>query len=200
MGHGSHGKPPGAGKSSFDLIDVNQLFAALVFRPHLTVLDLGCGQGNYTLALAEAVGPEGLIYGVDLWKEGLAKLEEEAAIRGFHQVRPILADVSAPLPLETASVDLCLLATVLHDLVEAGNEAGALAETARLVKPGGTLAIVEFKKIDGPPGPPRHIRLAPEDVEALVGPYGFQPHKVEEVGPYTYLMLFKKSLKFKVQS
>jgi ubiquinone/menaquinone biosynthesis C-methylase UbiE len=192
VGHASHGKPPGAGKSSFDLIDANQLFAALVLKPHLTVLDLGCGQGNYTLALAEAVGPEGLIYGVDLWKAGLAKLEEEAAIRGFDQVRPILADVSAPLPLEAASVDLCLLATVLHDLVEAGNEAGALVEAARLVKPGGTLAIVEFKKMDGPPGPPRHIRLAPEDVEALVGPYGFQPHKVEEVGPYTYLMLFKK--------
>ena len=192
MVHASHGKPPGAGKSSFDLIEAHRFFAALVLKPHLTILDLGCGQGNYTLALAEAVGPGGLIYGVDLWEEGLAKLKEAAAIRGFDQVQPLRSDVSGPLPLEDTSVDLCLMATVLHDLVEAGTEAGALGEVARLVKTGGTLAIVEFMKLDGPPGPPKHIRLAPEEVEALVGLYGFQPHKVEEVGPYTYLMLFKK--------
>jgi ubiquinone/menaquinone biosynthesis C-methylase UbiE len=191
--HASPGKPPGAGKSSFDLIDANKLLAALVLKPHMTVLDLGCGQGNYTLALAEAVGPAGLIYGVDLWEEGLTKLQEAAAIRGFDQVRTIRADVSGPLPLKDASVDVCLLATVLHDLVEAGTQAGALREAARLVKPGGVLAIVEFKKMDGPPGPPRHIRLAPKEVAELLAPYGFGQRRCEEVGPYTYLMILART-------
>lgn len=192
MVHASHDKPPGAGKSSFDLIDANRFLAALVLKPHLTILDLGCGQGNYTLALAEAVGPEGLVYAVDLWEEGLARLREEAAIRGFRHIRPILADVSQPLPLEEAGVDLALMATVLHDLVEAGTETGALENLARLVKRGGTLAIVEFKKMDGPPGPPKHIRLAPKEVEELVEPHGFKPRTQVEVGLYTYLMLFEK--------
>lgn len=183
-------RPPGAGKSSFDLIEVNKFLGALILRPHMVVLDLGCGQGNYTLALAAAVGPEGVVYAVDLWEEGLAKLREAAAIRGFSQVRPLLADGRGPLPLETASVDLVLLATVLHDLVAAGTAAEALAEVARLLKPGGTLAIVEFKKMEGPPGPPRHLRLAPEEVKHLVEPYGFRPSREEEVGPYNYLMLF----------
>ncbi len=186
------GRPPGAGKSSFDLIDVNAFFAALVLKPHMTVLDLGCGQGNYTLALAAAVGPEGVIYAVDLWEEGIAKLREEAAIRGFSQIRPILADLRGPLPLEAASVDLGLLATVLHDLVEAGTAARALEEAARLLKPGATLAILEFKKVEGPPGPPRHIRLAPEEVESLVEPHGFRRQRLTETGPYTYLVLFRK--------
>ncbi|MDI6852042.1 MAG: methyltransferase domain-containing protein [Deltaproteobacteria bacterium] len=186
------GKPPGAGKSSFDLIDPNKFFAALVIKPHMKILDLACGQGNYTLALAEAMGPEGVVYGADLWEEGLAKLREEAAIRGLRQIRAILADVSSPLPLDAASIDLCLMATVLHDLVEAGTAPGALAETTRLVKPGGTLAVVEFKKMDGPPGPPRHIRLAPEEVENLLKPYGFRKRLIEEIGSYTYLMLFRK--------
>ncbi len=191
MGSGT-GKPPGAGRSSFDLIDSNKFFAALAIKPHMTILDLACGQGNYTLALAEAVGPQGMVYAVDLWEEGLAKLRAEAAIRGFRQVRTILADASGQLPLEAASIDLCLMATVLHDLAEAGTVAGALAETARLVKTEGTLAIVEFKKIDGPPGPPRHIRLTPEEAENLVSPYGFSKRLVEELGSYTYLMLLRK--------
>ncbi|MBW1991891.1 MAG: methyltransferase domain-containing protein, partial [Deltaproteobacteria bacterium] len=117
---------------------------------------------------------------------------EAAALRGFQHIRPLRADVSAPLPLDAASVDLCLMATVLHELAEAGRAAKALAETARLLKPGGVLAVVEFKKAAGPPGPPRHIRLAPEEVQLLAAPYGFQPGKVEEVGPYNYLMLLRK--------
>ena len=61
--------------------------------------------------------------------------------------------------MESGSVDVALMATVLHDLVEAGTAAGALAEVSRVIKAEGRLAIVEFHKIDGPPGPPRHIRL-----------------------------------------
>jgi ubiquinone/menaquinone biosynthesis C-methylase UbiE len=109
------------------------------------------------------------------------------------RILALVADVSRRLPLESAAVDLCLLATVLHDLVEAGSAAGALAEVARVVKPGGLLAIVEFKKIPGPPGPPLNIRLAPAEVAALVEPYGFQQRGEDlEVGPYNYLLMFAR--------
>ncbi len=192
MGPASQGKPPEAGKSSFDLIDRGKFFDVLALKPGASVLDLGCGQGKYTLALAEVVGREGLIYAVDLWEEGIAQLKGEALAQGFSQIKPLLADVSGALPLAADSVDVCLLATVLHDLVEAGTAEGALKEAARLVKSRGTLAIVEFKKMDGPPGPPRHIRLAPEEVEELVAPYGFERQALEEVGPYTYLMTLVK--------
>jgi ubiquinone/menaquinone biosynthesis C-methylase UbiE len=193
MGHGAPGRPPGAGRSSFDLIDPAGFLAALDLKPGLAVLDLGCGQGNYALALAEAVGPAGVVYAADLWEEGLARLQEQAAARGLSQIRPILADASRPLPLAATSVDLCLMATVLHDLVEAGTAVGALTEAARLVRRGGTLAVVEFKKMPGPPGPPLHIRLAPAETAALVGAYGFQEQRLAEVGPHTYLMLFRKA-------
>jgi ubiquinone/menaquinone biosynthesis C-methylase UbiE len=68
-----------------------------------------------------------------------------------------------------------------------------LRETARVVKPNGTLAILEFRKIDGPPGPPRHIRLSPEQVDDLLAPFGFKQGHVADVGPYNYLLLFKKA-------
>jgi ubiquinone/menaquinone biosynthesis C-methylase UbiE len=77
--------------------------------------------------------------------------------------------------------------------VEAGTATEALAEVARVLKPGGRLAMVEFEKIDGPPGPPRHIRLDAFDVAALVTPYGFRRHKTVPLGPYNYLITFVKS-------
>jgi len=90
-------------------------------------------------------------------------------------------------------VDVCLMATVLHDFVDDQISKEVLHEIVRVMKTDGMLAIVEFKKIDGPPGPPVHIRLSPEAVDDLLVPYGFAKERHTEVGPYNYLMLFRKS-------
>ncbi|HZK13282.1 MAG TPA: methyltransferase domain-containing protein [Desulfobaccales bacterium] len=190
--HTESHKPPGAGKSSYDLIDPGILWAALNLPQGITFLDLGCGQGNYSLAAAERISPAGVVYAVDLWEEGIAELCERAAREGLANLKPLAAP-AGQIPLESRSVDVGLMATVLHDLVEAGTAAGALAEVARVIKAEGRLAIVEFDKIDGPPGPPRHIRLDPAEVEALVAPYGFARQQIVKLGPYNYLMTFIKS-------
>ena len=190
--HTESPKPPGAGKSSYELIDPGALWAELNLPQGITFLDLGCGQGNYSLAAADHIGPTGVVYAVDLWEEGLAALKERAAREGRANLKPLAAGASR-VPIESRSVDVGLMATVLHDLVEAGTAAGALAEVTRVIKAGGRLAIVEFDKIDGPPGPPRHIRLDPAEVEALVAPCGFARQKTVKLGPYNYLITFVKS-------
>ena len=189
MSNPSSPNPPGAGKSSYDLIDPGTLWAELNLPPGITFLDLGCGQGNYALAAADRIGPTGVVYAVDLWEEGIAALKERAARANL---KPLVAP-AGQVPIASLSVDVGFMATVLHDLAEAGTAAGALAEVARVLKPGGLLAIVEFDKIDGPPGPPRHIRLDPAEVEALVAPYGFARQKTVKLGPYNYLITFVKS-------
>ena len=188
-----HPHPPhGAGKSSFDLLEPEKLFPALDLHPGDTVVDLGCGEGRYALPLAARLGREGLVFAADLWEEGLAALQDRAREQGFSNIRTLRADISQPLPLPAASVDLAFMATVLHDLAEAGQAEGALAEAARLVKPGGRLAVVEFKKIEGPPGPPLHIRLSPEETAELVLRHGFSRAKIVDISPPLYLALFAK--------
>ena len=68
---------------------------------------------------------------------------------------------------------------------------GTLKEVKRVMKPDGILAVVEFKKIEGPPGPPLHIRLSHEDVETMLKRYDFKSVKTLEVGNYNYLSLFE---------
>jgi ubiquinone/menaquinone biosynthesis C-methylase UbiE len=189
--HNESPKLPGVGKSSYDLIDPGTLWAELNLPQGITFLDLGCGRGNYSLAVANLIGPAGVVYAVDLWDEGIASLKELAAREGRVNLQPLVAPAGR-VPLESRSVDVGFMATVLHDLVEAGTEASALAELARVLKPGGLLAIVEFDKVDGPPGPPWHIRLNPEEVEALVAPYGFARQRTVKLGPYNYLITFVK--------
>jgi ubiquinone/menaquinone biosynthesis C-methylase UbiE len=183
-------KPPGAGKSSFDLIEPEKLLGELPLRKDMLFLDLGCGAGDYTLAVAEVIGKHGVVVALDLWEEGIETLQERAAAAGRNNLRPMQVDISKLLPLGDGSVDLCLMATVLHDLVESGSAAGTLKEAQRVLKPGGALAIVEFDKVAGPPGPPLRIRLTPEEVENLAAPYGFKKSRMARVGPYNYLLLF----------
>ncbi|MEJ2639052.1 MAG: methyltransferase domain-containing protein [Desulfosarcinaceae bacterium] len=184
-------QPPGAGKSSFDLIDQELLFRKLALSPDDVLLDLGCGRGNYSFAAAGHIHKAGAIHAVDLWAEGVAAVETRAREKGCRQIQAHHVDASDALPLADHSVDLCLIATVLHDLVVADKHRGALAEIVRVLKPGGQLAIVEFEKIDGPPGPPRHIRLAPADLEALLAPHGFSAEALTPLGPELYLAQFQ---------
>jgi ubiquinone/menaquinone biosynthesis C-methylase UbiE len=183
-------KPLGAGKSSFELIDPEKVFGELRLKRGSTFLDVACGRGQYTIAASEWIGDKGFIYAVDLWEEGIATVLEAASTKGIRNLEAIVADVGKQIPIENDRVDVCLMATALHDLVQTEAADGALKEARRVLNPSGLLAIMEFKKIDGPPGPPIHVRLASQDVERIVTRYGFRKERVVEVGPYNYLMTF----------
>jgi len=182
--------PPGAGKSSFDLVDAEKVLGELRLKGGITFLDMACGKGEYALAASEIIGSNGLIHAIDLWEEGIAELRRQASDRNIQNIRAKVADLRGRIPIADNSVDVCLMATVLHDLVGTKASGQALREAARVLKEDGLLAIVEFKKIDGPPGPPIHIRLTPEEVEHLAAPYGFVKKQVIDVGPYNYMMTF----------
>ena len=180
----------GTGKSSFDLVDAVKLFNELHLAPGSVFADLGCGRGEYAMQAALSVGEHGRVYAIDLWEEGLVVLGTEAEFLGLFQLQVIAADICAKLPIEDQSVDVCFVATVLHDFVREGCSEGVLDEARRIVRQEGILAIVEFKKFDGHPGPPVHEKLSPEETERIVTPHGFAMRRFVDLGQYTYLILF----------
>ena len=187
-------KPTGAGKSSFELIDSDKLFHKLDLQKGISFLDVASGRGAYSLAVSDIIGPQGRVFAVDLWAEGIEMLKTAAQERGIENITAFVSDVGRRIPVEDQSIDVCLMASVLHDFVEDQIDQGVLKEIARVVRPAGTLAVMEFEKIDGPPGPPKHIRLSPEDVADRLDPYGFKKEHIVDVGPYNYLILLKKIL------
>ena len=187
-----HTHPTGAGKSSYDLIDRPRFWSAISLAPAMTVLDLACGAGRYTIELANRIQPNGRIIAIDLWEAGIDQINQWARDNKF-AIETHVADVGRKLPVADQCVDLCLMATVLHDLVHDDTAQATLKEVARVLKPKGILAIVEFKKQDGPPGPPREIRLRLEEVSMLLMPVGllrFGP--VVELGPDLWFAQFRR--------
>jgi len=183
-------QPIAAGKSSFDLVDAEALLTALDLMPGQVLLDLACGRGAYSLHLAQRLGPKLTIHALDLWQEGITQLQNDIKLLKITSIHPAVADASQPLPLARASIDVCLLATVLHDFKADGNHLAVLAQIQRVVKPGGRLAVLEFKVKDGPPGPPKGIRLGYQAVGNLLPPFGFIQREEKDMGPNLYLGSF----------
>ena len=185
-------KPHGAGRSTFQFIDGKLLFDALRLVPSSVVVDLGCGKGDYTIPIAAKIGPRGKVLAVDAWQESLDELQHRAASDRLVNIETVRADLNEPFPLPDAIADLCFMSSVLHDVLREGPGATALRETARVLKPGGRFAVVEFKKIDDGPGPPVSVRLTPEDVSRILGPFGFATGGATDVGPYHYLVIAER--------
>ena len=186
------GKPPAAGKSSFDLIDKKRFFSLFDVPPGSTVTDLACGTGNYSLEIAKKIGSEGIVYAIDLWAEGIEALNILIANNNITNIHTIIADISKEIPLETASADACLLATVLHDLSQEAQDS-AIREVHRVLRPEGLLMIIEFKKTDKGPGPPMSIRLTEHEVGEIVTRYDFSEVSCDEIGAFNYLIKFQKN-------
>jgi ubiquinone/menaquinone biosynthesis C-methylase UbiE len=184
-------KPPGAGRSSFDLINPSIFFSNIKIHPGARLLDAGCGVGRYSIELSKLLDEKGLIRAVDDWDEGIESLKDTIREKGISNINPIKADITKHIPLENRSIDFCLLATVLHDLSPEGQDS-ALKEIARVLKPAGVFALIEFKKIDKGPGPPIGIRISEQEAEEKIEKYGFLKTYRGEIGEFNYLLNLKK--------
>lgn len=103
-----------------------------------TVLDVACGPGNFTRAFAKTVGPEGLAVGVDASETMLARGAGDNARSGLGNVALVRGD-AVRLPFADGSFDAVCCFAALHLFADPHD---ALADMARVLRPGGRIAIM----------------------------------------------------------
>lgn len=184
-----HGKRGHRG-CSCRMQDPRVIFDALALKEGECFLDLGCGPGDYAIHAAQIVGPSGVVYALDKSESLIADLRRRAGADGISNLVAATADATASLPIERGSVDVCLVATVLHipDVTRRAEE--LCAGIRRTLKPDGRLAIIECHKRDMPFGPPQHMRLTPEETETLISRFGFRKTGIADLG-YNYMVTFQ---------
>jgi ubiquinone/menaquinone biosynthesis C-methylase UbiE len=150
------------------------------------VLEIGAGPGFVSLALADRVGPGGIVYAVDRAAPALAHLERLQKERGISNIRRIVAD-AATLEPGRICADCALITMVLH---HAEDKAAILRNAARLLRPGARVVVAEFHP-EGPSeqGPPPAVRLSPAQVQAWCEAAGFSVLDYRRQTPEHYMLL-----------
>ena len=108
-------------------------------RPGEIVADLGCGSGTDLLLAARAVGPGGRAIGIDINESMRERAERGARRGGFSQVHIRYGDL-IDIPLRDRSVDVVQCNSVLYLVPQKDR---AIAEIARILRPGGRLHLAD---------------------------------------------------------
>jgi ubiquinone/menaquinone biosynthesis C-methylase UbiE len=119
-----------------------KVIAALKIQPGATVADLGSGGGYFTFRLAEAVGPTGKVYAVDIDRDMVELIAERATKEGRSNVEVILARPEDP-SLPEAGVDLIFTSNTYHHIED---RVAYFAKIRKYLRRNGQVAIIEFDR------------------------------------------------------
>ena len=113
------------------------------------VLDVACGPGNFSREFARAVGPDGLVVGIDASRTMLERGAEELRRSGPANLALIRGDATA-LPFRDSSFDGACCFAALHLFAE---PLAALDEMRRVLRPGGRIALMTSVRRELTPRP-----------------------------------------------
>ena len=166
--------------------DCRMMLDALGVRPGATVCDMGAGNGFYTLELARMVGPEGLVYAVDIQPEMLRMLSRRAAQEGLENIRLVLGSPIDPR-LPVGEIDLVLCVDVYHEF---SHPEAMLARIRDSLSDDGKLVLVEFRGEDpAVPIKPLH-KMTKAQVRSELEPAGFRVASEFDRLPWQHLLFF----------
>jgi demethylmenaquinone methyltransferase/2-methoxy-6-polyprenyl-1,4-benzoquinol methylase len=125
-------------------------FAMAVVRPRAgeRALDVATGSGDLAVALARAVGPAGEVWATDINRAMLERGRDRLLDEGV--IVPAVQCDAERLPFPAGRFDCVTVAFGLRNMT---HKDAALAEMARVLRPGGRLVVLEFSRVWAPLAP-----------------------------------------------
>ncbi|MBI2448506.1 methyltransferase domain-containing protein [Candidatus Microgenomates bacterium] len=156
-----------------------------------TVVDFGCGVGYFLPELAAIVGDDGKIIAIDIDSEALTAAKAQVMKAGHKNIYGMQADLTLPSATGLAkdSIDAVLIINLLY-LVK--NKKAVLKEAARILRPGGRLAVMEWSEKGPHEGLEKDQYLSFADIKKICDDLGLSSLRRFESGLSHETFIFEK--------
>lgn len=167
------------------------IVAATGVGPGMAVADVGAGTGLFTRLFAEAVGPNGTVYAVDISDVFVRNVLARGRARGQTNVTGVVND-PRDVALPARSVDLVFICATYHHFEYPH---AMLASIHRALRPGAALVVIDFRKREGASSPwvMSHVRAGKHRVIEEITAAGFELTEDRDVLGKNFFLRFRKA-------
>lgn len=181
------------GESREVYVNRDKIVEACELKPGMIVADVGAGTGLFTRLFAQAVGPKGQVYAVDIAPNFLEHIQKTSRAAKLTNVTPVLCNQDS-VDLPPNSVDVVFTSDTYHHFEFPQR---TLASIHRALKPGGRLIIVDFIRIAGESSDwvLNHVRAGQDVVEKEIIEAGFTvSERKKDLLKENYFVTFTKPM------
>ena len=164
------------GRSTESFLDARDVISRLDLKGNEVFMDAGCGDGHVAMIAHDMMDDDATIYALDVYPPSIEDMEKDVEEQGINNIIAIQSDIAEKIALDDDTVDICLMVNVFHHFVVQETADSAISELKRIIKPGGKIAVMDYKKMDTGYGPPVKFKSSPEEMEEM-----FKKHDLEMV-------------------
>jgi arsenite methyltransferase len=163
-----------------------EVIAALDLKAGEKLADIGAGSGYFSFRFARKLGDSGRVYAVDINSDMILHMNRYIRDKKVNNVTTILSAPDDPL-LQDASINRFFICNTWHHIE---NRPQYIALMKKMLKPGGQVIVLDYKKEQLPVGPPPEMKMAREEAIREMEGNGFKLAKEHTFLPYQYFLVF----------
>jgi ubiquinone/menaquinone biosynthesis C-methylase UbiE len=166
----------------------DSILATIGLNIGFTFVDVGCGDGFFSIPAAKIVGKKGRVFALDSDDEAIASLRKKAFTKNLMNIEARVG-TAEDIVLCDACADIIFFGIVLHDFKD---PVRVLANAMKMLKSKGRLVDLDWKKESMDFGPPLSIRFSEERAIDLIEGAGFKVELQKEAGRFNYLIMARR--------
>jgi len=167
-----------------------EILEATAVKPGMVVADIGAGTGLFTRLFSPRVGSDGRVIAVDISRTFIDNILRTGAQQGLGNIEGVV-NTARDVALPAQSIDLAFVCDTYHHFEYPQT---MLHSIHRALRPGGTLVIIDFRRIPGYSSPwvLGHVRAGREAISKEIEAAGFRLLEAPDFLRTNYFLRFEK--------
>ena len=163
-----------------------EVIAALGLKRGEIIADIGAGSGYFSFRFARHIGDAGRVYAADISPDMIVHMNRQIRESKLNNVVTVLSVPDDPL-LPAVAIDRFFICNTWHHIEKKDSYLGLMK---RMLKPGGQVVIIDYKKKELPVGPPPEMKIGRREVVQQFESNGFKLAGEHNFLPYQYFLVF----------